>query len=278
MSDDVIGVIQARMSSTRLPGKVLRLIHGVPTIGRIVQRLSYSRTLSGIIVACSENPADDPIAAYCSQNRIAFVRGSETEVDQRLLAALDKMQGDALVRVTADCPLVDPALLDTLVEMWRDPGDPQEAPPRDYVSNVYPNRTYPDGLDLEVISRGALEFITEKIHGEPWDHEALTTNVWKHPHLFQGIQSLDHTKTLGELRWTVDRPDDLYFVRWVYDQLPEGFGWQAILGLREAWTTHVALHRDEIYQLAPGQSGQKHLAGEVALRFGGPIERGTGAL
>ena len=242
MSDEsVIGVIQCRMSSTRLPGKVLRLIEGVPTIGRMVQRLSYSRTLGGIIVACSENPADDRIAAYCSQNRIAYVRGPEKELDQRLLLALDQMSADALVRVTADCPLVDPALLDTLVGMWL-AGTPGIPSPPDYVSNVYPNRTYPDGLDLEVISRTALEFITEKIHGEPWDHEALTTNVWKHPHLFQGIKSLDHTENLGELRWTVDRPDDLYFVRWVYDQLPEGFGWQAVLGLRNAWQEHLEKH------------------------------------
>ena len=137
MSDSVIAAIQCRMSSTRLPGKVLRLIEGVPTIGRIVQRLSYSQRLSGIIVACSTNPADDPIAAYCSQNRIAYVRGSETAVDQRLLLALDQMGADALVRVTADCPLVDPALLDTLVGMWL-AGTPGIPTMPDYVSNVYP--------------------------------------------------------------------------------------------------------------------------------------------
>jgi spore coat polysaccharide biosynthesis protein SpsF len=238
---NVVGAIQCRMSSTRLPGKVLRLIEGIPTIGRIVQRLSYSRTLSGIIVACSENPADDRIAAYCSQNRIAYVRGSETAVDQRLLLALDQMDADALVRVTADCPLVDPALLDTLVGMW-EAGTPGIPTHRDYASNVYPNRTYPDGLDLEVISRSALEFIAEKIHGEPWDHEALTTNVWKHPHLFQGIRSLDHTENLGELRWTVDRPDDLSFVQWVYRNLPDGFGWQEVLGLKGEWADHVVKH------------------------------------
>jgi len=264
VSDDVIGVIQARMSSTRLPGKVLRLIHGVPTIGRIVQRLSYSKTLSGIIVACSENPADDPIAAYCSQNRIAYVRGSETAVDQRLLLALNQMGADALVRVTADCPLVDPALLDTLVEIWKTSA-PGDLPLADYASNVYPNRTYPDGLDLEVIPRGTLEFIVNKVDGEPWDHEALTTNVWKHPHLFQGIQSLDHTENLGELRWTVDRPDDLYFVRWVYDQLPEGFGWQAILGLRDAYAWHID------HEWFPDQLGWDpgwNRKDELVLRFG----------
>lgn len=253
--ESVIAVVQARMSSTRLPGKVLLLIHGVPTIGRIVQRLSYSKTLSGIIVACSENPADDPIAAYCSQNRIAYVRGSETLVDQRLLLALNQMSADALVRVTADCPLVDPALLDILVGMWLE-GTPGIPTLPDYVSNVWPNRTYPDGLDLEVISRSALEFIAEKIHGDPWDHEALTTNIWKHSHLFQGIKSLDHTENLGELRWTVDRPDDLEFVQWVYDQLQEGFGWQEILALRGAWTERV------ISSQAWG------LMDQIALRFG----------
>lgn len=261
MNDDVIGVIgviQARMNSTRLPGKVLRLIHGVPTIGRIVQRLSYSKTLSGIIVACSENPADDPIAAYCSQNRIAYVRGSETAVDQRLLLALNQMQGDALVRVTADCPLVDPALIDILVEMWLDRPKGLE---RDYVSNVYPNRTYPDGLDLEVISRGALELIAAKYQGNPWDHEALTTNIWEHPYLFW-IRSLDHTENLGALRWTVDRPDDLDFVRWVYDQLPEGFGWQEVLALKGRYL--AALYRGAIDFQVP----VPHPDAEAALRFG----------
>ena len=267
MSDSVIAAIQCRMSSTRLPGKVLRLIEGVPTIGRIVQRLSYSQRLSGIIVACSDNPADDRIAAYCSQNRIAYVRGPEKELDQRLLLALNQMGADALVRVTADCPLVDPAILDILVGMWLDGirTRPITAPPPDYVSNVYPNRTYPDGLDLEVISQSALEFIAEKIHGDPWDHEALTTNVWKHPHLFQGIQSLDHTENLGNLRWTVDRPDDLYFVRWVYDNLPEGFGWQAVLGLRDAYAWHID---HEWYPEELGWDPGWTRANELALRFG----------
>lgn len=226
----VVAVIQARMSSTRLPGKVLRLIEGVPTIGRIVQRLSYSQRLAGIIVACSENPADDRIAAYCSQNRIAYVRGSETALDQRLLKAADATDADAIVRVTADCPLVDPGLLDILIDMW-EAGNPGIPVAPDYTSNVYPNRTYPDGLDLEIISRAALRFIINKVDGDPWDHEALTTNIWKHPHLFQGIQSLDHTENLGELRWTVDRPDDLEFIRWVYRNLPDGFGWQEVLAL-----------------------------------------------
>ncbi len=269
-SDSVIGLIQARMSSTRLPGKVLRLIEGVPTIGRMVQRLSYSRTLSGIIVACSVNPADDPIAAYCSQNRIAYVRGPEKELDQRLLLALNHMNGDALVRITADCPLVDPALLDILVTMWMNgtPGIPK-AP--DYVSNVYPNRTYPDGLDLEVISRDALKFIINKVDGDPWDHEALTTNVWKHPHLFQGVQSLDHTENLGELRWTVDRPDDLYFVQWVYRNLPDGFGWQEVLALKNEYVSKMfRLQRSEgpgAYLDVPLQIAVSP-SDEARLRFG----------
>ena len=262
---NVVGVIQARMSSTRLPGKVLRLIEGVPTIGRIVQRLSYSQRLGGIIVACSENPADDRIAAYCSQNRIAYVRGSETALDQRLLKAADATDADAIVRVTADCPLVDPALLDILIGMWCD-GTPGIPIPPDYVSNVYPNRTYPDGLDLEIISRGALEFIINKEAGDPWDHEALTTNVWKHPHLFT-IRSLDHTENLGEFRWTVDRPDDLYFVQWVYRNLPDGFGWQEVLALKGAWESELRINWDSYVRHVPVTQKDAY-AYPVTLRFG----------
>ncbi len=249
----VVATIQARMGSTRLPGKVLRLIHGMNTISRIAERLSYCLQLNEIVVATSENPADLRIrrAAWLHGHKV--VLGSETAVDQRLLKAAVATGADAIVRITADCPLVDPGIVDELVARWR------ANPKLEYVSNVFPNRTYPDGLDVEVISRGALEFIVNKTDGEPWDHEALTTNIWKHPHLFLcGIESMDLPggQNLGDLRWTVDRPDDLYFVRWVYDQLPDGFGWQEVLGLRNAWEMHL------IREKMIGQ-------GQMAMRFGG---------
>lgn len=234
----VVAMVQARMGSTRLPGKVLRWIGGQPTVVRIAERLSYCSELNQIVLATSENPENDVLAkCWSKRTRYNVVRGSETAIDARLLKAAIATGADAIVRITADCPVVDPAIVDDLVGRWR------ANPKLDYVSNVFPNRTYPDGLDVEVISRGALEFITNKTDGEPWDHEALTTNIWKHPHLFLGgIESMDlpDGQNLGELRWTVDRPDDLYFIRWVYENLPDGFGWREILGLRDAWEIHLA--------------------------------------
>lgn len=255
----VVAVIQCRMSSTRLPGKVLRLIHGKPMIERIAERLAYSTQINQAVIACSDNPADDRIALFAAGRGINCYRGSETLLDSRLLKAAVATGADAIVRITGDCGLVDPSIVDELVGRWR------VNPKLEYVSNVYPNRTYPDGLDVEVISRAALEFITNKNDGDHWDHEALTTNIWKHPHLFLGgIESMDLPggQNLGDLRWTVDRPDDLYFVRWVYEQLPDGFGWREVLGLRTAWSAHLWRGAADFPQPIP------HPDDEVALRFG----------
>ena len=234
----VVAIVQARMASTRLPGKVLRWIGGQPMVVRIAERLGYCASLNQIVLATPENPENDVLAkCWSKRTKYNVVRGSETAVDARLLKAAVATGADAIVRVTGDCPLVDPGIVDGLVQRWRD------NPKLEYVSNVYPLRTWPDGLDVEVISRSALEFITHKTEGEPWDHEALSTNIWKHPHLFLGgVESHDLPggQNLGDLRWTVDRPDDLYFVRWVYEQLPDGFRWREVLGLGDAWSEHVA--------------------------------------
>lgn len=260
----VVAVIQARIGSQRLPGKVLRWIHGAPMIGRIAERLAYSDQINNIVIACSDNPADNRIAQFAKSQGIPCYCGSEAILDARLLKAARAASADAIVRITADCPLVDAGIVDDLVGIWR------ANPKLEYVSNVWPNRTYPDGLDVEVVSLGALEFITDKQDGDPWDHETFTTNIWKHPHLFGGIESLDlpDGQTLGDLRWTVDRADDLYFVRWVYDQLPDGFDWTEVMELRHEWLRHVSNHWHDFRITLPVELRNTDLPGLVALRFG----------
>lgn len=222
----VVAAIQARMGSTRLPGKVLRTIAGRPVIERIAERLTRCRELDGIVVATSEEGRDDAVAALAARLGLPCVRGSEADLIQRLGRAVTETKADALVRITADCPLVDPHLVDRIVAVWRGSGGTL-----DYVSNVFPP-TYPDGLDVELLSRGVFERLHREVT-EPRFRESLTVYIWEHASQFR-IANVEHDQNLRGLRWTLDYPDDLAFVEAVYGELGAvegGFAMPDVLAL-----------------------------------------------
>ncbi|MFZ5718289.1 MAG: cytidylyltransferase domain-containing protein [Pseudomonadota bacterium] len=209
-----LAILQARMTSTRLPGKVLEPVLGEPMIGRQLERLARSKRLDRIMVATSTDPSDDPLAAYCEGLGHAVFRGSLGDVLDRYCGAMAQVpEADVIVRLTADCPLADWTVIDATIERLHEAG-------ADYASNTPAVRTYPHGLDVEVMRREALMRAGREAK-DPYEREHVTPYIHRRPETFR-IASLSRSPSLAHLRWTVDFPEDLAFVREVYERLYPG--------------------------------------------------------
>ena len=251
----VVAAVQARMGSTRLPGKVLLPIAGRPAIQRIAERLAVCRELDGVVVSTSVEDRDDAIADLAARLRLPCTRGSETDLVERLGRTAVQAGADCLVRVTADCPLVDPGVVDRVVEVWR-----RSAGRLDYVSNVFPP-TFPDGLDVEALSRAVLERLDEEV-ADPFFRESLTGYIREHASLFD-IANVAHTEDLSSLRWTVDYREDLDFVEAVYERLGSHggmFGMGDILRLleRSPELRDLNRHREDLTVIRGIRGAQYH--------------------
>jgi spore coat polysaccharide biosynthesis protein SpsF len=213
MAGMVLAVLQARMSSTRLPGKVMADVAGAPMILRQIERLRRSRRLDRILVATSTDPSDDGLAAMLDLHGVPVHRGPLDDVLARYEGALKAHPTEILARLTADCPLADPEVIDAVVDLLISRG-------LDYAANTPARRTYPKGLDVEVMRAAALLQAAREANA-PYEREHVTPYLYRHPELFAQAfvsQAADE----GEVRWTVDRPDDLEFVRQVYGALYPG--------------------------------------------------------
>ena len=221
-----VAIIQARMSSTRLPGKVLLDVAGKPMLSRVVERARRARTLDLVGVATSTDASDDRLEAFCQVAGVPCYRGSLTDVLDRYHAAARQWQADVIVRITSDCPLIDPGVIDRVVTDFR------AGTAVDYVSNVIPTRTFPRGLDVEVFSAAALGRAWRE-DGDPAWREHVTPLLYRRPDLFRTrcvVNDADHS---GH-RWTVDTPDDLELVRRVYAAFGnDRFAWAEVLALLE---------------------------------------------
>lgn len=205
-----LAIVQARMSSTRLPGKVLMDVGGEPLLALMLRRLASAKTVEHTVVATSDQRDDDGIERLAGDLGVDAYRGPLDDVLGRVAGAARGHAGE-VVRLTADCPLIDPALVDQVVELFWVAGVA-------YASNVEP-RTFPDGLDVEVISSAALLEAAETVQ-DPSDREHVTTAIRCDPDRFPAVH-LVHEPDLGELRWTVDTAEDLEFVRGVVERLGE---------------------------------------------------------
>lgn len=204
-----LAIVQARMSSTRLPGKTLADVEGEPMLALLLRRLSHARGLGEIVVATSDEPSDDPIVALADSMGFGVSRGPREDVLRRFLAAIGD-SASPVVRVTGDCPLIDPRVLDATIERFL------SVPQCAYASNIEP-RTFPDGLDVEVVAPEVLHAIDREAL-DPADREHVTSVIRAHPERFRQA-ALSSGEGLGELRWTVDEPEDLDFVRAVVRRL-----------------------------------------------------------
>lgn len=222
----VVGIIQARMGSTRLPGKVLKDLAGEPMLARVVERTRRARTLDQVVVAASDLPADDVIAQLCADRGWACSRGSETDVLDRYYQAALEFQADIIVRATSDCPLIDPQLIDRHVERlllrWAEV---------DLVTNML-QQSFPLGLAVEALPLDVLIRMNRmSIARELREH--VTTLAYVEPEWFQ-IDSILHTSDLSYMRWTVDTAEDLEFVRRIVSFFGnDHFAWEEVLSVLE---------------------------------------------
>jgi len=221
-----LAILQARMTSSRLPGKVMAPVLGEPMIGRQVERLRRSARIDKLMVATSTDPSDDELATYLQSQGVEVFRGSLNDVLGRYCAAMSRnLDATAVVRLTADCPLTDPELIDKVIDHHHEAG-------ADYTSNTLGARTYPHGLDTEVIRPECLYDANERA-SDPYEREHVTPYIYRRPERFR-LAGVARHRSLAKLRWTVDVPDDLAFVRDVYARLypfDPAFGSDAIAAL-----------------------------------------------
>jgi glutamate-1-semialdehyde 2,1-aminomutase/spore coat polysaccharide biosynthesis protein SpsF len=206
----VVAVLQARIGSTRLPGKVLADIAGYPMLWHVVNRTRAARRLDQVVVATSDEPSDDAIAVFCNKYKFECFRGSALDVLDRFYNAAKHYGADVVVRITADCPLIDPRVIDKVVGVYLEGG-------YDYVTNTL-RYTYPDGMDVEVFSFDALQRGAQEAR-TPTDREHVTT-YFRTAGSFR-LRNVENDIDLSRrnLRWTVDEPVDLKFIRTVYGYL-----------------------------------------------------------
>jgi spore coat polysaccharide biosynthesis protein SpsF len=199
------------MSSTRLPGKVMAELAGAPMIVRQIERVDRAKRVDRIVLATSTDASDDPLAACVRALGVGVHRGSLDDVLDRFVGALGAFgPAEHVMRLTGDCPLVDPEVIDATLALHLERGT-------DYAANTPAHRTFPKGLDVEVVRADCLRRAGREA-ADPYEREHVTPYFYRHPERFpQAFLSQDAEE--GELRWTVDRPDDLEFVRAVYGAL-----------------------------------------------------------
>lgn len=221
----VVAILQARMGSSRLPGKVLRDLCGQPMMARVVERARRARSLDEVVVATTTLPGDDAVARLAAERGWPLFRGSPEDLTDRYYQAARRHRADSVVRLTCDCPMIEPELIDRTVRVFRESG-------ADYASNGLPSRTFPRGLDVEVFSLAALERAWKEDADPAW-REHATPYLYRHPELFK-LAGMAHDEDHSAQRWTVDTPEDFAFVAKVY----EAFGHD-----RFTWTEALALLR-----------------------------------
>lgn len=219
----VVAIIQARMGSTRLPGKVLLDLAGEPMLARVVNRTRRARTLDEVVVATTVQPLDDAIVRLCAERRWLCFRGSEDDVLDRYYRAAVAYKADVIVRITSDCPLIEPEIVDQVVREFLN-----LQPEVDYACNVLPRRTFPRGLDTEVMRFDVLERAWREDRNPAW-REHVTPYIWRNPELFR-IHGITNEMDYSYMRWTVDTLEDLAFVRCIYEHFGhDRFSWREVL-------------------------------------------------
>ena len=206
------------MGSSRLPGKVLKDIAGRPMLSYQMERLRRVKRAERIVVATTDQPADDAVERFCQKEKIACVRGSEHDVLARYHLAIERVPADVVVRITADCPLIDPAIVDEAIAAYEP----------DYVSNML-ETTYPYGMAVEVFSAQAL-LEAHREAKDPAEREHVTPFIYRHPERYR-LRSLTMAPNLSHHRWTVDTPEDFELVSRLLKTLKPHFTLQDVLAV-----------------------------------------------
>lgn len=226
MKPNVIGIMQARMGSSRLPGKILKQVKGVTFLEHAFERLKMASSVDKCVVATTTQSADEEVVKLCEQQEWLYIRGSEIDVLDRYYKAALKYSADIIVRVTSDCPLLDPKLIDEVVLALV-----QNDEPIAYASNVAEPRTFPRGLDVEAFTFRALEIAwkeatqsSEREHVTPYIREILCKDEQ-----IKIINSEDRSQH----RWTLDTPEDLELLTNLLTELPDPVAWEEVMKVFE---------------------------------------------
>lgn len=251
--NNVVAIVQARMASSRLPGKVLRELGGEPVLAWVVERCRRALTVNSVLVATTTEPADDPVALLCAERGWPVFRGSQFDVLDRYYQAARWVKADVVVRVTADCPLIDPQVIDQVVREFLERGV-------DFAANRLPppwKRTFPIGLDTEVVSFAALERAWREAN-LPYEREHVMPYLYEEEGRFK-VYVLQAGQDYGYLRWTVDTPEDLNAMRTLFAlfQNRPPLSWLDVL--------HVWLQHPEVQSL--NARVQHHSFNEYDERF-----------
>ncbi len=206
----IIVTIEARMGSTRLPGKVLKEVCGKPLLQHMIERLRRSEKVDDVVVATTVNPKDNAIEALCHKIACSYYRGSENDITQRLIDTAKHFEADLIVQTTGDCPLHDPFVIDEAVTAYL--GSKVE-----YVSNRLV-RTYPTGLDTQVYSPKVLQKVTERTQ-DATDREHGSYYIYTHPKEFTMKNFSSSQLKCPEKRWCLDYPEDFTLIQKVYEAL-----------------------------------------------------------
>lgn len=219
---NIVAIIQARMGSTRLPGKVIKEIAGETMLSKVVHRTMKAKRINQIVVAMTINTADDVIVRECTKLKISFYRGSEEDVLDRFHQAAREYKADVIVRITSDCPLIDGALVDKVINVFLKEKS-------DYASNTL-KPTYPRGLDCEVMTPKALE-IAWKNARKVYERVHVTPYIYQHPNIFK-LSSLEGNVDYSRYRLTVDTQEDLDLAREIYKRFnTDNFSWLEVIRL-----------------------------------------------
>jgi spore coat polysaccharide biosynthesis protein SpsF len=232
----VVSIIQARTGSTRLPGKVLMNLAGEPMLLRVVNRTRRAQSVDEAVVATTDRQEDRPIVDLCTKHGWPYFCGSEENVLDRYFKTAQEYRADVVVRVTSDCPIIDPELIDLHIERmlrgWQDV---------DFVTNMLP-QSFPLGLAVEVMPFDILRRL-HRLSNTDTLREHVTTLIYEKPHLF-AIDHILNDVDLSHMRWTVDTQEDLQFVRCLYDYFGhDRFSWRDVLSLLEGHPEWLEINR-----------------------------------
>jgi spore coat polysaccharide biosynthesis protein SpsF len=275
IASKIVVVVQARMGSSRLPGKVMLPVLGKTLLALMIERVQMSKHRFTVVIATSDDSADDIIATEAAQIGVKVYRGSQTNLLDRHYCASRELDADVVLKIPSDCPLIDPEIIDQVLGFYLDNDGNY-----DYVSNLHP-ATYPDGNDVEVMSAPCLK-LTWMEASRPLELEHTTPFIWENPHLFH-IGNVNWNTGLDysmSHRFTIDYPDDYEFIKRVFEELyPQkpDFSCQDILDLlqrkpeiyelntRYAGVNWYRNHLSELKTITPGQT--KVLATSVPNTF-----------
>lgn len=245
----ILGVIQVRMGSTRLPLKALLPVMDKPLLWYLYERISSSRLIERIVIATSDAKENLPIVKFAEENNIDYFAGSEKDLLDRHYKTMEKFKAGIMVRVTGDCPLIDPEVVDKVIKRYID-----NQADYDYVSNAV-RPTYPDGLDVDVLPFSTIKKMRDEVKDQFW-REWFNSYIVEHPEEFR-IANVMHEKDLSALRWTIDYSEDYSFMKEIFSRLYPGkkiFLMEDILKLmeKEPWLYEInkKYARNEAYYKA----------------------------